>query len=83
LEGGTFSGLDGLIQDVGQTAPRVHLDLHTDDVEAEVARLTALGAHEVARFDGWVVCEDPSGLPFCVVAVASDAVVLEGAPSFD
>jgi hypothetical protein len=83
IEGGTFSKLDGLIQDVGTDRPRVHLDLHTDDVEAEVARLTALGAKEVARYDGWVVCEDPSGLPFCVVSVGSDASVLEGAPSFE
>jgi hypothetical protein len=36
-----------LIQDLGDGAPRVHLDIHTDDVDAEVARLTALGAEVV------------------------------------
>jgi hypothetical protein len=56
-----------LVQELGDGAPRVHIDIHTDDVAAEVARLTALGAGEVERFDDWVVMRDPAGLPFCVV----------------
>ena len=62
-----------LVQELGDGAPRVHVDIHTDDVAAEVARLAALGASEVERMDNWVVMRDPAGLPFCVVqAVAGE-----------
>ncbi len=54
------------------TPARVHLDLETDDVEAEVARVVALGATVVTPHDGWAVLQDPGGLPFCVVPVQSD-----------
>lgn len=56
-----------LVQELGEGAPRVHVDIHTDDVDAEVARLVALGAQEVERQADWVVMRDPAGLPFCVV----------------
>lgn len=48
---------------------RVHLDIETDDIEAEVARLKTLGATEVARpHQGrWVVMQAPTGQRFCVV----------------
>jgi len=50
---------------------RMHLDLETDDVEAEVSRLEALGAtrcdHQTERgFDFWVL-HDPWGNEFCVL----------------
>ena len=45
---------------------RVHLDIETDDVEAEVARLADLGAREVSRVRTWVVMEAPTGQRFCV-----------------
>jgi hypothetical protein len=51
------------------TPPRVHLDVETDDVEAETARLVALGATVTSRHDGWAVLADPGGMPFCVVPV--------------
>jgi glyoxalase superfamily protein len=51
------------------TPPRVHLDVETDDVAAEVARLVALGATVTTQHDGWAVLADPGGLPFCVVPV--------------
>ncbi len=41
-------GLHLLVQEVGSPA-RAHLDIETDNIEAEVARLCALGAQEVAR----------------------------------
>jgi len=47
---------------------RVHLDIETDDIPAEVARLERLGAMRVAEIKGWVVMEAPSGHRFCVVA---------------
>jgi len=43
-----------------------NLDIETDDVEAEVARLTELGAVEQSRHRGWVVMADPVGVLFCV-----------------
>jgi predicted enzyme related to lactoylglutathione lyase len=48
---------------------RVHLDIETDDLDAEVARLTALGAVEVSRprAGRWVVMQAPTGQRFCVV----------------
>ena len=46
---------------------RVHLDIESDDIDAEVKRLVGLGATEVARIKGWVVLEAPSGHRFCVV----------------
>lgn len=48
---------------------RVHIDIETDDIPAEVARLTALGAKVVSRLERWVVMEAPTGQRFCVVRV--------------
>jgi hypothetical protein len=68
---GLFSG-DVLVelQRVGDgTGPRVHLDIDTDDVEAEVQRLEALGAKRLqSQDDGrfWQMV-DPGGLVFCVI----------------
>ncbi len=59
------------LQDVGGADPRYHLDIETDDVDAEVARLTALGAVKVADGRTWVVMRDPSGHLFDVVPHAS------------
>ena len=52
---------------------RVHLDLMAADLEAEVQRLTALGATETGRHSvdegfRWVVMADPDGNAFCVAA---------------
>ena len=46
---------------------RAHLDIETDDIEAEVKRLTALGAKEFERIKTWVVMLAPTGQKFCVV----------------
>jgi predicted enzyme related to lactoylglutathione lyase len=48
---------------------RVHLDIETDDIPAEVARLEKLGAEVVNRLDRWVVMQAPTGHRFCVVRV--------------
>jgi predicted enzyme related to lactoylglutathione lyase len=48
---------------------RVHLDIESDDITAEVARLTKLGATVVDRLERWVVMEAPTGQRFCVVRV--------------
>jgi Glyoxalase-like domain len=46
---------------------RVHIDIETDDIEAEVVRLSRLGAKEVQRIKRWVVMEAPAGQRFCIV----------------
>ena len=46
---------------------RVHLDIESDDVEAEVARLQKLGARRLDNVKTWVVLEAPTGQRFCVI----------------
>ena len=50
---------------------RVHLDVETDDIEAEVRRLEQLGAKRVQQVHTWWVMEAPTGQRFCVVRVQS------------
>jgi len=51
---------------------RVHIDIETDDIPAEVARLEKLGAVIDTRMERWVVMRAPSGQRFCVVRVQRD-----------
>jgi predicted enzyme related to lactoylglutathione lyase len=60
------NGLDIEVQKVGHES-RVHLDIESDDIEAEVARLEKLGAKKVKKFERWWVLEAPTGQRFCVV----------------
>ncbi|MBK8285646.1 MAG: VOC family protein [Ahniella sp.] len=46
---------------------RVHLDIETDDIDAEVLRLEALGATKVRYVHTWCVMQAPTGQRFCVV----------------
>lgn len=55
-----------LIQKVDHES-RVHLDIETDNIEAEVARLEKLGARVVEALARWTVMEAPTGHRFCVV----------------
>lgn len=48
---------------------RLHLDIETDDLEAERARLEKLGAKVVAKVKSWIVMEAPTGHRFCLVRV--------------
>lgn len=48
---------------------RVHIDIETDDIPAEVARLEKLGATVYKRLERWVVMRAPSGQRFCLVRV--------------
>ncbi len=63
------NGLDIEVQAVDHTS-RVHLDIETDDIEAEAARLEKLGAKKIKRYDRWWVLEAPTGQRFCVVNAA-------------
>src|SRR4051794_28241464 len=62
-------GIEFMVQATDDPGPRVHFDIESDDVEAEVARLTALGATEIGRHHTWVVMKDPAGIVFCVVTI--------------
>ena len=60
-----------LLQSVSH-APRVHLDIETDDREAEAARLEALGARVIDHVKRWIVMEAPTGHRFCLVKPQGD-----------
>jgi predicted enzyme related to lactoylglutathione lyase len=59
-------GLDIQVQLVEHPS-RVHLDIETDDVAAEVERLVKLGAKKLGMVRSWCVLEAPTGQRFCVV----------------
>lgn len=69
------------LQDIGpgRTA-RYHLDIETDDVEAEVDRLIGLGATRVADGRTWVTLQDPSGLLLDVVPAESPSFATRSRP---
>lgn len=62
-EGGMFVGLQRGMDD----PQRFHVDIETDDVEAEVARLVDLGAQIKQRIRQHVVMRAPGGHTFCVI----------------
>ncbi len=51
---------------------RLHLDIETDNVDAEVERLTALGARARVQKEGHWTMLDPCGNEFCVVPIQSN-----------
>jgi len=64
--------------DPGRTT-RAHIDLGSDDLDAEADRLVSLGARKVGpgkgyvdRTRGWVLMADPTGMPFCVTSKPPD-----------
>lgn len=60
------AGLHVEVQQVDHPS-RVHLDIESDDIEAEVRRLERLGATRVAAIRTWVVMAAPTGHRFCVI----------------
>jgi Glyoxalase-like domain len=83
--GGVLPGTDLmlLMQRLDSGQPRVHLDIHTDDVEAEVARLEAVGAERVQPVASWWVMRDPAGLVFCVLPVSAGSLNDDNAQRWD
>ena len=71
-------GLVTAVQSV-EDAPRYHVDIETDDVAAEVARLTDLGAVEEAEWSGCHALRAPGGHLFCVIPLHSDPAVFAAA----
>ena len=72
---GRYAGLPGevdvLVQRANPGREGMHIDIETDDVEAEVARLEKLGAVKREFVKDWWVMIAPGGQPFCVVPVQS------------
>ena len=68
---GSFAdGFHVEVQRTGEgTPPRWHVDVESDDVGAEVARLEALGARRHKDMGSFWQLTDPAGLVFCVVGV--------------
>jgi len=72
-EGERYEALDASARDLHVEVQavdhpsRVHLDIEADDVEAEAARLEALGARRIGPVQTWIVMEAPTGQRFCVV----------------
>lgn len=46
---------------------RVHLDIESGDIEAEVSRLEKLGAKRIKQVRTWWIMEAPTGHRFCVI----------------
>ena len=67
----TPGGLHVEVQKVDHPS-RVHLDIEADDVDAEAARLEALGAKKIAFVKRWWLMEAPTGQRFCVVRMRED-----------
>jgi hypothetical protein len=55
-------------------AVRAHLDLGTDDLDAEVRRLVGVGAGDVGRGRGWHVLRDPADQLFCATENSPEQV---------
>lgn len=73
---GRYATLEGeiavLVQNTIPGREGMHIDIETDDVDAEVARLEELGAHKREKVKNWWVMLAPDGQPFCVVPVQSN-----------
>ncbi|MGH1551595.1 VOC family protein [Streptomyces sp. L7] len=70
-------GLVTAVQSIDDPNPRFHIDIETDDLEAETARLLTLGATPVSR---WLECRTlraPGGHLLCVLPVHSDPEVFD------
>jgi predicted enzyme related to lactoylglutathione lyase len=68
---GSAHGLHIEVQAVTHPS-RVHLDIESDDIEAEVRRLEKLGAKRIEAVRTWVVMEAPTGQRFCVIRASSE-----------
>ena len=68
---GSHHGLHIEVQAVTHPS-RVHLDIESDNVEAEVRRLEKLGATRIQQIRTWWIMEAPTGQRFCVIRAASE-----------
>ncbi len=68
---GAPAGLNVEVQRVAH-ASRVHLDIESDDIDAEADRLEKLGARRIGFVKRWWVMEAPTGHRFCIVRMRDD-----------
>ncbi|MEU5875094.1 VOC family protein [Glycomyces sp. NPDC047369] len=76
---GVLPGLVTAVQRLDEGEARVHVDIETDDPDAETERLKALGAVELSR---WLDCRTlraPGGHVVCVIPLHSDPAEFEAA----
>jgi len=66
-----------LLQQVSHRS-RIHLDIESDDLDAEVRRLEALGAKRIAFVKRWWIMEAPTGHRFCVVNPQRGPIGVDG-----
>ncbi len=55
------------VDETKRSKNRMHLDVGAADRDAEVVRLTALGATVLQVLDRWTTLADPEGNEFCVM----------------
>jgi len=55
-----------MVQQVSHDS-RIHLDIESSDLDAEVARLEALGARRIKFVKRWWLMQAPTGQVFCVL----------------
>ncbi len=72
-----------LVQRLDEGASRVHVDIHTTDVDAEVARLEQLGATRIRQVHSWWIMHDPAGLPFCVIPDSAERLTEDNATRWE
>ncbi|WP_433218059.1 VOC family protein [Dactylosporangium sp. CS-047395] len=65
------------LQEIEGDGPRYHLDFETDDLDAEVGRLRALGAEPVSRYLDCHVLRAPGGHLLCVIPRHTDAALFD------
>ncbi|NED98371.1 VOC family protein [Phytoactinopolyspora alkaliphila] len=57
-----------LVPEPKQAKNRLHIDITSDDFDAELRRLTGLGASTLREDEqGWTVMADPEGNEFCLM----------------
>ncbi|WP_414492955.1 VOC family protein [Stenotrophomonas maltophilia] len=70
---GAPAGLNVEVQRVDHPS-RVHLDIESDDIDAEADRLEKLGARRIGFVKRWWVMEAPTGHRFCIVRMRERAI---------
>ena len=88
-EGEIYERLDASARDMVIEVQRVthesrlHLDIESDDVDAEAARLERLGARRIGKVKTWWVMEAPTGQRFCVVRAKASLQDAPGASTWE
>ncbi len=68
----TLAGeMDYMIQNANPGHEGMHIDIETDNMDAEVSRLEKLGATKKYQIKDWWVMQAPGGHAFCIVPAES------------